>query len=1071
MNHLHNHTIYSVGDSLITPEELSKAGDVVAITDHGTLSGVLRFQKACKKNGTKPIFGMEAYHSYNNKVYHMTLLCQDMTGYRNLMKLNSWAYKVNQIDGLPCINYEILKKHNDGLICLTGDIASSVGLSILFNDKKELMYHIKKLTSIFNDRLYFQSMPNDIREYRYLSDKISELGDILKIKVVETSDSHYMKPDDSYIHAVLKADSMMKLIESMVEHNIDDFYPRFDNDVSKEIADRCNLEIPTGKTYMPDFEIPEGFNDPKEYLRYLSIEGLKDRIGEIPLNYMERLDYELEVITNMGYEGYFLIVSDFVKFAHDNDIMVGPGRGSGAGSIVAWSLGITNLDPIHYGLLFERFLNPDRISLPDIDIDFCYLRRDEIVSYLRRKYGDESVAYIGTFTKLKAKAAWKAAARALGVSMFEQDEFSKVLPVFKALTEEDQKSLAELVDTDVVRDYLDERPHLVNAVDVACRLEGPFRSRSKHAAGIVLSSGCIEDYVPIFTGKEGEIITDFDMKDVEAAGLVKFDLLGLKELSIIDMACKLSNININKIPLDCEDTFKLISSGRTLGIFQIKSRGMQDLMKNLQPSELEDIIAAVALYRPGPMGSGMLDVYAECRHGVREIQYLHPDLEPILKRTYGVLLYQEQVMEIARVIAGFTLGEADSLRRAVGKKIPSEMAKYKDSFISGCVNGGYESELGDKLFELISYFASYGFNKSHSAAYGLITYQTAYLKQHFTAEFLASQIFIRNSDIEEVAAFIHEAKSFGLKVIPPDVNVSPQSTTGKDDTIWLGYETIKGVGKDKHSVISENKPYLNINDFVMRTKCSKRDIDALLEAGALDSIIGASNFDEALHKRSEVYDNIKETLKQSRARSTKTVEDLIRKVVLVKSKPWSRRYALDKEFDRIGYFRSGHPVDPYVYESSALYDCVPVVSWKNESSLFNICGIIKDIRIHTYYKDEEERRMAWVTISDPTGEMEVTCFHKTLLSVETLLRSGAILIMTIKKDYFKGADSAILNEVEPITSHRLMATSAFVINGFSNEKESGVPVYNDEVELVGKVCLNIEDIKEMYNESLRNKHE
>lgn len=1015
MIHLHNHSIYSVGDSLITPEELAKIGDVVAITDHGTLSGVLRFQKAAKKAKIKPIFGMEAYHSYDGRIYHLTLLCQDIVGYRNLIHLNSFAYKNNQVDNLPCITYEMLRGKSDGLICLTGDIASALGMSILNEDNGELKYHLSKLRQLFGDRLYFQSIPNNIKEYNKINLLINKLSEKTGIKVAEVSDSHYLRPEDSYIHSVLKADNMMKIIDVDLKHNIDDFYPRFSNSVCEEIASRCDLEIPTGKIYMPNFPIPERFDKPIDYLAEISLLGLVDRLnGDIPDDYRSRLEYELSVIHGMGYEGYFLIVSDFVRFAHENKIPVGPGRGSGAGSIVAWALGITNIDPILYGLLFERFLNPERISLPDIDIDFCYLRRDEIVGYLRSKYGEESVAYIGTFSKLKAKAAWKSAARALGVAMFEQDEFAKTLPVFKALTEEDQKSLSELVDTDVIREYLKDRPHLVNAVDVACRLEGPFRSRSKHAAGIVLSDGKIEDYVPIFTGKDGEIITDFDMKDVEAAGLVKFDLLGLKELSIIDMACRLAGIDINKIPIDDDDTFRLISSGNTLGIFQIKSRGMQELMKALQPTEIEDIIAAVALYRPGPMGSGMLDVYTDCRNGIRKPTYLHEDLEPILARTYGVLLYQEQVMEIARVIAGFTLGEADSLRRAVGKKIPSEMAKYKDAFIGGVTSKGYEEELGEKLFELISFFASYGFNKSHSAAYGMITYQTAYLKTHFPAEFLASQIFIRNSDIEEVASFIYEAKAMGLTVLPPDVNTSPATTTGEDGVIYLGYETIKGISKDIRHTISDNKPYADINDFVMKTKCSKRDIDALTESGSLDSIIGVDSLDEALSARANVSGNIKETLKHSRAKSTKSVEDLIRKVKPKPAKPWSRREALDKEFERIGYYRSGHPADPYLEKVYRRYGCTPVINWKSETSIFFTCGIIKDIRVHLYYKDEEEKRMAWVTISDPTGEMEMTCFHSQFIDFEPALRSGGVFLFKIKRDYFNGGDSAILQNLEKV---------------------------------------------------------
>lgn len=1046
MIHLHNHSIYSIGSSLNSCQDIAESCEVSAITDKNVLSGVLKFQKECKRRGKKPIFGLDATLGYDNRMYNITLLAMSLSGYKNMVKLSSLSFEHLE----PHFTYATLKEYADDIICMTGDAGGPVSMSILDRDIRSAVFHINALKGIFGDRLYFELIDHGFPEQKFINKVLLKMSAKFDVKCVKTNDTRYQTEDDAYKHAILMADSMNKRLDPKwaLYHGLTAacFIDLGENPNAEEISDRCNVEIPTGKIFLPHFPIPEGFDNEDEYLRHLVFKGFSMRGLPHNAEYIERANHELDIIKSMGFASYFLIVQDYVRFALDSRIPVGPGRGSGAGSLVAYLLYITNLDPIKFDLLFERFLNPERVSMPDFDIDFCVERREEVIEYLKRKYGERSVGFIGTFTKVRAKSAWKMVARAYGVPPWEQEAFSKVLPEDKSLTEEGKKSLRELVSADVVQEYLESNPHLKSIVEVSCELEGPYRSSSKHPAGVILADGEITDFVPMMVDKNGYKISQFDYKDVEKSGLLKFDFLGLNNLSIIRYCEEIigNGFDINNIPLDDKKAFELISSGNVMGVFQIESSGMKSLAMNLKPDCLDDIIAMVALYRPGPLGSGMVEDYIDVKHGRSTAKYPHQDLEEILEPTNGVIVYQEQVMKIAQKIAGYSLGEADLLRRAMGKKVPSEMAKQKDKFVSGAIDSGYTSEFADELFDLVEKFASYGFNRSHSAAYGMIAYQTAYLKANYTPEYMAALINGSIKKTDKLAKYIKDTIRMGVPVEFTDVNNSPVKTTAADGVVFLGLNTIKGMSDGVAEKMVKKRPHSSLERFIVDCKFSKKACDLMIKSGSMDELLDGDYFPDIRARGCAL---VPEAIKLSKRKDRTKVEMLFSKDAKSEAptvEAWSRRRALEEEMTTLGYYRSGHPVGEMGLELS-LYGVRSIDTW-SEYEATRVSGVVHDIRVHVIYdEDGSERRMAWVTISDPTGSMEVTFFSSIFEEVETVLRSGDPIVIEIERDRYKDKWTAKALDMWSLAELRLMYTSAIHVYGFDfgNDLKRGTVVIGD----------------------------
>ena len=859
--HLHLHTEWSLLDGALRISDVARKAveyrmPAVAITDHGNLFGVIHFYEKMREAGVKPLIGCEFYvapgsrfekkaKSAHEAGYHLVLLAMNETGYRNLLKLATRAH----FEGFywkPRIDKELLAEHHEGLIALSACLHGEIPAAILSGDRDRALELIRTYSRLFPGRFYLEIQENGLAEQKKVNETLLEMAEDLGLPVVATNDCHFLSPEDAFAHEVLLCIQTGKTLsdenrfrfetdqvylaspEEMVARFRD--YPEEVITNTLEIAERINLELKLGEHRFPVYPLPPG-KTYEEVFEEKARAGFERRLAELKsgpglaapeAEYRERLDYEIEVIKKKGFASYFLIVADFIEWARSRGIPVGPGRGSAAGSLVAYSMGITNLDPLRYGLLFERFLNVERTSLPDIDVDFCMQRRDEVIEYVRSKYGGkEYVAQIATFGQLKARAVVRDVGRALGFKPKEIDPIAKLIPegpdvsLEKALSAEPR--LRELAEKD-------ER--VARLFAIARALEGLPRHPSIHAAGVVIADRPLTEYLPLMKGEKGEIVTQFDMKVVEKIGLIKFDFLGLKTLTIIDQTLKLirqyydREIDLNAIPLDDEKTFELLRRGETDGVFQLESSGMKDLLRRLSPTDFNDLIAVLALYRPGPLESGMVEQYIEVKHGRRKPDYLHPRLEPILRETYGVILYQEQVMKIAQELAGYSLGEADILRKAMGKKIPEVMAKQRERFVSGAVERGIDRGLAEHIFDLMEKFAGYGFNKSHSAAYALVAYQTAYLKAHYPLCYMAALLSYEMGKAEEVMKYVAVCRRMGIEVLPPDVNASGVSFGIEGEGIRYGLAAVKNVGVAAAEEIvrerEEKGPYRSFADFCLR---------------------------------------------------------------------------------------------------------------------------------------------------------------------------------------------------------------------------------------------------------------
>jgi DNA polymerase-3 subunit alpha len=956
--HLHLHTDFSLLDGAITLEKLVQFGktqqaQALAITDHGNVFGAVKFFQLCKKAGIKPILGMEAYFtediaikSTERKYYHLIILVQNEIGYKNLCKLISFAYQKG-FYFKPRIDYSILAEYSEGLIVTSACLGGHIPTLLMEDQEAAAQERMDWFLKTFGpERFFLEIQPPDQTEQAILNEKLFYWAQKKGIGLVATGDCHYATVEDRHAHEVMLCIQTqhkitdpdrftfgdcrvhMRTAQEMLE-----IFPSHTEAIWNTglIADRCNFAFPTGKLYFPNFEIPTG-HTPETLFTHLCEQGLQELFDKELISqehaeqYKARLQLEIDLIIKMGFVGYFLIVSDFIRWAKKQGIPVGPGRGSAAGSLVAWALQITNIDPLKYNLLFERFLNPERISMPDIDIDFCIEGREAVIDYIRNKYGHDKVGQIITFGTMMAKGVLKDVARVLGVPFEDSNAITALIPeqlkiTLKEALEQEPKLPAMIANN----------PTVAKVFDLAFRLEGLTRHASKHAAGIVITPEPIDTILPVYVPpKSTELVTQYAMTELEALGFLKIDLLGLKNLTLIERTLKLIarnhgiTLDMDKVPLDDPKAFALICQGKTSGVFQLESSGLKDVLCKLQPTKFEDIIAVNALYRPGPLGSGMVDDYIERRHGRQKIVYLFPELKEVLEETYGVIVYQEQVMKIASLIGGYSLGEADILRRAMGKKKAEVMAEQRAIFLERSIARNYDATKAGELFDLMAYFAGYGFNKSHSAAYALIAYHTAFLKANYPAEFMACLISLEAHDTEKMAFYLQEAKDMGLHILPPNINTSGVDFSVINGDILFGLRGIKNVGLAAlENMLHERNaqgPFTDLLNLCQRIDlrtANKRVLENLICAGALDCLPGnrAQKFIELppILEQAVAYKKSKETgqLDLFMMGGTEQHANEQTAYAFAPLPEWSAKEKLEREVEVTGFFLSAHPLDAY----------------------------------------------------------------------------------------------------------------------------------------------------------------
>jgi len=1096
--HLHVHSHFSLLDSTVKLGDLLKrckelGMDAVAVTDHGNLFHCLELQYASKESGVRPIYGVEVNVVPNRREAgqvlrpcHLVLLAQNLDGYRNMVRLVSLA-SLRPLDknGRAVVDHGDLREFSAGLIALSGDLGGEIPQALLRGRREEAESLCHHYLDIYGEGNFFLEVERHegLPETLDMCEQLRELGQRLNIPLVATNNVHYLKPGDHEAHAILMCIGMEKRVdrETLGKVPLQSLYLRDPAEMlelfedmpeaiqnTRRIADRCHVKIPTGESFLPSFEVPEGFDEPS-YLRQLSLQGLEARFEEFVLanksvnreEYQARLELELGVIIQMGFPGYFLIVQDFINWGKRKGIPVGPGRGSGAGSLVAYALAITDLDPIPYGLLFERFLNPERVSMPDFDIDFCQNRRSEVIRYVEEKYGQDNVGMIITYGQLKAKAVVRDVARVLGLSFADSDRLSKLIPeevgIKLSQAYEREARLREAVAENETNEFL---------YNIALALEGNNRNLGIHAAGVVISQDKLWEYVPVLRGADGELITQFAKNEVEQAGLVKFDFLGLKTLTVIDDAIRLVNrekspdkqLDFRRISFDDPKVYDTIKSGETTGIFQMESSGFQRLMRQLKPDCFEDVVAAVALYRPGPLGSGMVEQFTDCKHGRREVVYPHPSLEKILAETYGVIVYQEQVMQVAQILAGYTLGGADLLRRAMGKKKPEEMEKQRATFVAGAAANQVSAEKANEVFNLMEYFAGYGFNKSHSAAYAVLTFQTAYLKTHHPTEFYAALMSNDASSTEKVVRYIVDARSRNIRVLPPDANFSDHTFSVAEGAIRFGFSAIKGVGSGPIEAIIEarkEKRFSSLTDFCERVdgkRCNRRVIETLIKCGSLDSLypgaaqIPSPSLSQIGKWRASLFgalDGAVERAQQNqrdRESGQASFFDLFggggaasgvgdpADVFPADVKAWDARTVLQYEKQLLGFYVSGHPLDQYRNEIHRFTDCstATIESQRNRAEVRMGCVITA--RRERPAKNSDGR-VAFLTLEDHWGEIEGIVYPKAYNEVASWLDSDEPLLVqgTVRVDTDADGEAqlrkVIIERLMPLWQARTEAVS------------------------------------------------
>ena len=1034
--HLHLHTEYSLLDGAIRLKDLFPRAkeygyDSVAMTDHGVMYGAINFYEQALKHDIKPVLGCEVYMapgsrfdkkatSQRKSAYHLVLLAADMTGYKNLLKLVTKA-RFEGFHYKPRVDFELLEEFNQGIIALSACLQGEIPRTVLDYGVDKARETAERYASIFKDRFYLELQENGIEEQHTVNRAMVDMARELGLPLVATNDCHYLNRGDDEAHDVLLCIQTGKTVKDKerMRFTTDSLYFTSQEEMERlfswcpealsntvDIAARCNLSLELGKHHFPVYTLEEGETYESRFEREAR-KGYERRLKELGISgearkvYDDRLEIELDVIKSKGFASYFLIVADFINWAKEHDIPVGPGRGSGAGSLVAYSMRITELDPVKYGLFFERFLNVERESLPDFDVDFCMKKRDQVIDYVSRKYGGEDfVGQIITFGQMKAKAVIRDVGRAMGMPYKDVDRIAKLIPDGMKMTlEKAFKMEPELKKLEK------EDPEVRGLMKVARALEGLPRHSSTHAAGVVMSDRPMVEYLPLTKGQKNETITQFDMVNVEKAGLVKFDFLGLKTLTVIDTALKLikehtgEEIDISKIPLDDPETFQLLQRGDTTGVFQLESSGMKDLLRRMKPTMFTDMIALVALYRPGPLESGMVDQFVKAKHGEIEVTYLLPELEPILKETYGVIVYQEQVMQIAQKLAGYSLGEGDLLRRAMGKKKPEVMEAQRKRFMDGAERLGHPLKAAKTIFDLMEKFAGYGFNKSHSAAYALISYQTAWLKTHYLVPFMASLMSNELGNTTGVVKFINDAREMEIKILPPDVNFSKDDFTIEDNNIRFGLTAVKNVGEGAIEVIVKEREakgrFKNIEDFCSRVdlrKVNRKVIESLIKCGAFDSMG---------HRRSQLMEIIDQAIsfgqekRRERMAGQLSLFDIMPKraeekdglatLTLPDIPEWDSQERLALEKEALGFFISGHPLDSY-REKIRQLACANTETIKDfpDKSEITICGHVMAKKEVTTKKGD---RMAFITIEDLHGSVETVCFPDTYKRYRDMINS------------------------------------------------------------------------------------
>jgi len=1151
--HLHVHSEFSLLDGANRIKDLPVRAkelgmDAIAITDHGVMFGVIDFYKACKANGIKPIIGCEVYVSprtrfdkepnIDNKYYHLILLAKNNEGYKNLSKLVSLGFT----DGYyykPRIDKEILEKYHEGLICCSACIGGEVAQNFLQDSPEKAEEVALWFKNLFGEDYYLEVQANSLREQIVVNQKLVQLSRKLGIKLVATNDAHYLRKEDSYNHEVLLCIQTGKRMidEDRMKFETDDFYIKSPEEMAEyfknipealentvEIANKCNVEFEFGNTILPNYDVPEGFETHYDYLKKLCDDGIKLKYGEnTTQEILDRAEYELSVIKRMGYVDYFLIVWDYINYAKSQGIPVGPGRGSGAGSIVAYTIGITDIDPKKYSLIFERFLNPERISMPDFDVDFCYERRQEVIDYVGRKYGQDHVSQIITFGTMSARMVIRDVGRALDVSYAETDKLAKMIPnelhitIEKAL--EQNRELRELYEND---------ENINKLLEIAMGLEGLPRQASTHACGIVITKEPVDNYVPLYV-RDGLISTQFIMTTLEELGLLKMDFLGLRTLTVIQDTINLvkQNRGIDVVfdkEMNDPNVYKLWQNGDSMGIFQFESQGMTNFMKELKPDCLEDIIAGVSLYRPGPMDQ--IPRYIANKQDPEHAVYTHPALKPILEVTYGCMVYQEQVMQIVRDLAGYSLGRADLVRRAMGKKKLDVMAKEREYFIHGqvdengevlipgCVRNGIDEQSANKIFDEMAEFAKYAFNKSHAAAYAVVSYQTAYLKAYYKEEFMAATLNSFLGNLDKVPLYIEECKKIGIEILKPDINKSYTRFTVDNGKIRFGLGSIKNVGTTVIEGIvknrTENGGYKDFSDFCERMQnesVNKKCIESLIKAGAFDEFEQTRS--TLIASFEDILDSISDTNKKS-LKGQVTMFDLafgeseigdskinneLEKIKYNYTilKEYSEKELLSMEKEMLGLYISGHPLEKYrkkIEEETNINTLrmkqIQEIEEKEiqelprymDGQIVRIVGIINSVKKKF---TKTNKIMAFVTIEDLYGQCEVivfeNCYH---MSSDVLNNESIVLVegrLSIREDEdvkivankileFKCENSNIINNVLEINITQLNEEQKEKLRGaikfFSGEKNNcEIHIKNgDNIVSAGKVFMNEDILKE-----------
>ena len=1108
--HLHLHSEYSLLDGACRiseiPERAAECGHTaVALTDHGAMYGAVAFFRACKKARVKPIIGCEVYvatgsrfdkfsGNSDGKYNHLVLLCKNEVGYKNLITMVSKGY-TEGFYSRPRVDNELLREYSEGLICLSGCLAGKIPSLLLRGEYDEAVKYAKELSSIFGkDNFYIELQDHGLAEQRAVLPELCKLAEECGLPLVATNDCHYLRRQDAQTQAILMCVQTNTQITDgrPIGFETDEFYYKTDTEMkilfgayqgaienTVRIAERCNFEFEFNKPRLPSFPTPKG-KTAGEFLRELTMKGYESRLShtltvteENEKIYLDRIDYELGVIEDMGYSDYFLIVQDYVGFARSKGIPVGPGRGSGAGSLVAYLTGITDIDPIKFDLLFERFLNPERVSMPDIDIDFCYNRRDEVIEYMYDKYGKDRVSQIIAFGTLAARAAIRDVGRALGMSYAEVDAVAKAVPQELGVT------IADALKRKALREQYEASEKVKTLVDTALKIEGMPRNITVHAAGIVVTDEPLDRYVPLAVSNNA-IVTQFDMDTIAELGLLKFDFLALRYLTIINDACATiretdPDFNIENIPLDDADTYKMISKGMTQGIFQLESGGMRQMLSELRPDSFDDIIAAIALYRPGPMDS--IPQYIDARHNPQKVKYAHQLLEPILRSTYGCTVYQEQVMSIFRSVAGYTYGHADIVRRAMSKKKADVLMAEREDFIEGAQKNGVEPQVAEALFEDMATFANYAFNKSHAAAYAVISYRTAYLKQHYPCEYLAALMTSVLGNLTKLAEYITECSRFGIKVLPLDINESHIYFHPKDGNIVFGMLALKNVGRQFVEAIIRERgrgDFKDFEDFINRMASydlNKRMVEALIKAGAFDKL--------GVYRSQllSVYEMLIDKIQQKDRNNVSgqldmfsmsdDIADSSPKIDYPNIRDFSLREKLMLEKESSGMYFSGHLIDSYNKHikhlgAKSIAEIAGEDDYEDKTPV-SVAGMVSSVTPKTTKKGD---RMAFFTIEDRYGEIECLAFPSQYSKLSHLIRieaplqiQGTISVSDREDDSVKIIVNGITELIENGNFDKIDLEQGKTLSSGG----TGKPPEGTSVKSVTKVFLRVPDMRgELY---------